>query len=57
MSSLQHPSTTTQSRVVQFDMQGSQRYPVRQRATNEFKTITDALTWVDQYQEPALAKE
>jgi hypothetical protein len=57
MSSLQHPSTTTQSRVVQFDMQGSQRHPVRQRATNEFKTITDALTWVDQYQDPALAKQ
>ena len=50
MSSLQRPSTATQSKVVQFDMvDESQRqtFAHKKHETNEFKTIKEALTWAD----------
>ena len=54
MSSLQRPSTATQSKVVQFDMvDESQRqtFAHRKHENNEFKTIKEALTWADPHAE------
>jgi hypothetical protein len=44
--------------VVQFDMQENQKYPLREpKNKNEFKTIPEALTWLDATQDAEVARK